>query len=130
MWYDNDIIMDNYFDCYVQLLGVHKSNDITNRNIASSVHKYYARVNSLLCDFRNVPCHVKAKLLSTYCLDLYGSQLWNFTSIDVQSFFVAWRISIRRLWKLPNTTHCLLLPHINDCISKEFVLEQRWVKFI
>ena len=25
------------------------------------------------------------KLLSTYCLDLYGSQLWNFSSIDVQS---------------------------------------------
>ena len=40
-----------------QLLGVHISNDITNyRNITSSVHKYYARVNSVLCDFRNVPC--------------------------------------------------------------------------
>ena len=58
-----------------QLLGVHISNDITNKNITSSVHKYYARVNSVLYDFRNVPCHVKAKILSTYCLDLYGSQL-------------------------------------------------------
>ena len=54
-----------------QLLGVHISNDITNRNNTSSVHKYYARVNSVLYDFRNVPCHVKAKLLSIYCLDLY-----------------------------------------------------------
>ena len=56
-----------------QLLGVHISNDITNRNITSSVRKYYARVNSVLCDFRNVHIHLKAKLLSTYCLDLYGS---------------------------------------------------------
>ena len=56
-----------------QLLGVHISNIITNKNITSSVHKYYARVNSVLYDFRNVPCHVKANLLSTYCLDLYGS---------------------------------------------------------
>ena len=27
-----------------QLLGVHILNDITNKNITSSVHKYYARV--------------------------------------------------------------------------------------
>ena len=29
---------------------------------------------------------IKAKLLSTYCLNLYRSQLWNFSSIDDQSF--------------------------------------------
>ena len=46
-----------------QLLGVHISNDITNKNITSSVHKYYARVNSVLYDFRNVPCHVKALIV-------------------------------------------------------------------
>ena len=40
---------------------------------------------------------IKAKLLSTYCLDLYELQLWNFSSIDAQSFIVAWRKSIGRL---------------------------------
>ena len=78
-----------------QLLGVHISNDITNRNITSSVREYCAIVNANVhvsnYDFRNVPCHVKEKLLSTYRLHLYGSQLWNYSSIDVQSFFVAWR---------------------------------------
>ena len=56
---------------------------------------------------KNVPCHdshVKSKLLATYCLDLYGSQLWNYSRHDVQSFYVAWRKTIRRLWKLPNTS--------------------------
>ena len=94
------------------------------------MYLYLTRVNSVLYDFRNVPCHVKAKLLSAYILDLNGSQLWNFNSTDVQSFFVAWRKSIRRLCKLPNTTHCLLLPHINDCILIEFVLGQRCAQFI
>ena len=28
---------------------------------------------------------IKSKLLASYCLDLYGSQLWNYSSIDVQS---------------------------------------------
>ena len=46
-----------------QLLGVHISNDITNTNIASSVHMYYVRANNVLYDFRNVPCHVKAVIV-------------------------------------------------------------------
>ena len=44
--------------------------------------------------------------------------------------YVAWRKTIRRLWKLPNTTHCSLLPSINDCIPIEIILEQRCAKFI
>ena len=113
-----------------QLLGVHLTKDISDKSIASTVHTFYGKVNSVLYDFKNVPCHVKSKLLATYCLDLYGSQLWNYSSIDVQSFYVAWRKTIRRLWKLPNTTHCSLLPSINDCIPIEIILEQRCAKFI
>ena len=79
-----------------QLLGVHLTEDISDKSIASTVHKFYGKVNSVLYDFKNVPCHVKSKLLATYCLDLYGSQLWNYSSIDVQSFYVAWRKTIRR----------------------------------
>ena len=52
-----------------QLLGMHLTNDISNKSIASTVHKFYGKVNSVLYDFNNVPCHVKSKLLATYCLD-------------------------------------------------------------
>ena len=63
-----------------QLLGVHLVNDIYNKSIASTVHKFYEKVDCILYDFKNVPCHVKSKLLATYCLDLYGSQLWSYSS--------------------------------------------------
>ena len=106
------------------LLGVHLTNDIPNKSIARTVHHFSGKINSVLYYFKNVPCHVKIQSLSTYCLDLYGSQLWNYSSIDVQSFYVAWPRTIRRLWKLPNTTHCLLLLSINDCILIENILEQ------
>ena len=66
----------DFMEC-TQLLGVHISNNIADRNITNIIHKFYAKVNSVMYDFRNVPCQVKANLLSTYCLDLYGSQLWN-----------------------------------------------------
>ena len=46
------------------------------------------------------------------------------------SAYVAWRKTIRRLWKLPNTFYCSLLSSNNDCISIDFVLEQCGAKFI
>jgi len=35
---------------------------------------------------------------------------------NVDSFCAAWRIGLRRIWKLPNTTHCSLLPVISHCL--------------
>ena len=64
-----------------QLLGVHLTKDISNKSIASTVHKFYGKVNSVLYDFKNVPCHVKSKLLATYCLDLYGSCSYGITAV-------------------------------------------------
>ena len=52
------------------LLGLHFTNHIFNKSIASTVHKLYGKVNSALYDFKNVPCNVKSKLLAIYCLDL------------------------------------------------------------
>ena len=78
--------------------------------------------NSVLYDFKDIPCDIKAKLLDSYCLDVYGSQLWNFSKHDVDMFFTAWRKSIQRLWKIPNTTQCNLLIVIN--------LERKCARFI
>ena len=45
-------------------------------SLHSSVQKFYCRVYSVLYDFKYIPCDVIAtKLLDSYCLDVYGSQL-------------------------------------------------------
>ena len=44
--------------------------------------------------------------------------------------FVAWRKVVRRIWKVPNTTHCNLLPTINSSLPIEIALEKRCAKFI
>ena len=58
--------MNTSIDCMecTQLFGAHISSDITNRNVTSIIDKFYANINRILYVFRNVPCHVKAKLLS------------------------------------------------------------------
>ena len=49
---------------------------------------------------------IKTKLISTYCMDLYGSQLWNYGTGYPETFYVAWRKVTRIIWKLPFRTHC------------------------
>ena len=58
---------------------------------------------------------IKSKLISTYCMDLYGSQLWNYGTGYPETFYVAWRKVTRLIWKLPFRTHCNLLHTINNC---------------
>ena len=47
------------------LLGVSVTSRIRERNVNSSVQKFYCRVNSVLYDFKGIPCDVKAKLLDS-----------------------------------------------------------------
>ena len=71
----------------------------------------------------------KSKLISTYCMDLYGSQLWNYGTGYPETFYVAWRKLTCLIWKLPFRTHCNLLHTINNCYPIEFILEKRVLIF-
>ena len=65
--------------------------------------------------------------MDTYCLDLYGLQLWKYSKNDVNAFYIAWRKVVRRIWKIQSTTHCNLLPAINKSLPIEFF---RCAKFV
>ena len=56
-----------------------------------------------------------------------GSQLWPFYDKSVKLFYVAW--TIRKLWALPNTTHCKYLHTINNSLPIDLMLEKRCLKF-
>ena len=59
----------------VDLLGVPVYADLKANHIHSNVQKLYCKVNSVSCDFKDIPSDVKSKLIDTYCLDLYDSSL-------------------------------------------------------
>ena len=63
-------------------------------------------------------------------MPLYGSVLWDLSHKDVDHFFTQWRKSIRKLFKLPYTTHCNLLCHICQDIPIEYQLFSRVNKFL
>ena len=59
----------------IQLLGINISTDIYDRHISSTVRHFYCRTNEVLFDFSSISYDIKSRLMSTYCLDLYGSSL-------------------------------------------------------
>ena len=85
--------------------------------------------NELRYDFKLSPSDVKSQLFFSFCLDAYGSQLWNFDSKMVEPYYVSWRKMIRLLWNLPCTTHCDFLSTINSYLPMDIALEKRCSKF-
>ena len=102
------------------------NNDVTDHNISKTSRKFYHKVNHKVNLYKNI----KSQLLSSYCLDAHGSQLWLFYDKSVKSFYVAWRRTIRKLWVLPNTTHCKFLHTITNSLPFDLMLEKRCLKFI
>ena len=72
-----------------------------------------------------------SKLFNSYCMNMYGSQLLKFNDMKaMESLYIGWRKSIRKIWKIPYITHCNLLHHINDCKPIDFIMESRCIKFM
>ena len=86
------------------LLGIYTSNDLSDKNVFHTVHKFKRKCNELRYDFKLLPSNVKSQLFSCFCLDAYGSQLWNLGSKMVVPYYVSWRKMVRLLWNLPRTT--------------------------
>ena len=100
------------------------------KSLERHINKFYSEVNLLMAQFGKAFASSRHKLFKSYCMSCYGSQLWDFSSNEVDKFFVAWRKAIRFLWKLPRKTHCSLLPLISCDPPIEFQLHRRFFKYI
>ena len=61
----------------------------------------------------------------------YGSPLWCFNDYkSVERFYIAWRKTIRRIWRIDKRTHNVLTSLINRCVPINLMLEKRCIKSI
>ena len=131
--YDNEIYFMGQKIDFVEkckFLGSVLCKDILDRDINSTIHTFYRKYNEIKLDFSMLSSELKSKLIDTYCMDLYGSNLWNFASGYVNKLYTAWRKAIRSIWKLPYITHCKFIHVINDTLPVDIILEKRCIKFI
>ena len=67
--------------------------------------------------------------LKFFCMSLYGSVLWDFSSKHVEMFYTTWRRCIRRLLGLPYRTHNNLLHLICNNIPVDGQFHLRFLNF-
>ena len=83
---------------------------------------FYKQVNMFKSKFKTIPSYIQAKLFVQYCSSFYGLQLLQ--GKHYNKLEVAWRKSLRKIWKLSPLTHCSLLV----CLSKGSCIRHMLIK--
>ena len=97
----------------------------------NAVNELYMRTNWLLSDFLFSECSTIFHLFNTYCMNIYGSPLRKYYDKNLlEVFYVAWRKSLRRVWRISNVTQNNLSPFIHNCNPIDVILEKRCIKFV
>ena len=86
-------------------LGNYVATDLRDNNITKHVCDLYQRSNNVISDFNACDSVTLDALHQTYCMHMYGCELWNLNCTYVSKFITAWRKIKRRIWNLPYTTH-------------------------
>ena len=109
-------------------LGNYISTDIADRNIVDSVYDLYQRSNWVISDFRVCDSSTLDSLHRSYCMHMYGCELWDLNRNYVKDFKVAWRKIKRRIWKLPYRTHNAIVHNLS--YNLDFQIDTKMIKFI
>ena len=88
------------------------------------------RTNQLLSSFGFIKGNVKRTLFNSFCMAVYGSQLWDYSINAPEAFYTAWRKCLRRIDGLPNKTHKIILPVLWDVKPIHVQLHKRFVNFV
>ena len=73
---------------------------------------------------------VKYKLFRSYCMAMYGCELWSLNNDQLDNLCLSWRKSLRQIWRLPRNTHSYLLPILSRCLPLFDEICARSMKFI
>ena len=71
-------------------LGNYISTDIHDRNIIANVCDLYQRSNSIITEFHGCDSETLDSSQSTFCMHMYGCELWNLTSSYIDKHSIVW----------------------------------------
>jgi hypothetical protein len=79
--------------------------------------------------FSKLDSFTKTKLLYAYCSSFYGSVLWDLQRIEIQRLCSAWRIALRKVWRVPRNTHCNIVAALSNRLPLYDELCNRTINF-
>ena len=106
--------------------------DTENTNVSlveDAIKKFNVSAHCLMSRFSNCNGTTKNKLFHQYCSAMYGSQLWDLTSVSVKKMCTRWRVAHRQILSLPFNTHSDILPLIVDNKPMDCMLDCRYLAF-
>ena len=101
------------------------TDELTDHAVREFNKSYYGFISK----FESCNTTAKNKLFHQYCCSMYGSQLWNMTSLKVRMLYTQWRKAHRQVLSVPYMTHCDLLPLIADNMPLESILDCKYISF-
>jgi hypothetical protein len=97
--------------------------------IQECTRDFYSKVNHVIAQISRANTQIKYKLFKSFCMPLYGCQIWDLSCKSIKSFYVAWRKCLRKLLQIPLRTHNALLHYICEDIPVDFQIFRRFIKF-
>jgi hypothetical protein len=118
-----------WVDCITHLGHILSSNCDDSNDIRKRMSDYVRQVNYFLAKFGHLSVIIKSKLFLNYCNSFYGCELWSLSHRLLTEFDTTWRKSVRRVWRLPYTTHNVLIPVFANGVNFRYILHQRFINF-
>ena len=88
--YNNNIVLKRIFILtHNYNLGNYISTNITDRHIIDNIYDLYLRSNRVISDFKVCDSSTLDSLHRTYCIHMYGSELWDLNCNNVKDIKVA-----------------------------------------
>ena len=114
----------------IKYLGYCISNNRTEPSVECIVKDFNKKFHSFIGDVECASSAVKCALFKNYCTSLYGALFCDMSSIHLERLCISWRKALRRIFKLPNRTHCRFLPIISNIDSVDVLIHRRFIKHL
>ena len=88
----------------------------------------YQRSHGLINEFCACDCITLDNLHRTYCMHMYGCELWNLNDKKIEVFRIAWRTIKLRIWTLPERAHNIIVYNLG--YNFDVCLDMRIIKFV
>ena len=115
---------------HINHLGHILNDNIFKLDSSKYVRDFYAQLNSFLSDFKVLGSDMRNHLFSKYCTAFYGTQLLPvYDKKTMNGLYVAWRIAMRRVWRVPWNTHNNMLPILAGVLPPNLCFDKRAIHF-
>ena len=104
--------------------------DIFYNDASKCVKDFYGQFNSFMSDFKFLGSNMRNYLFFKYCTAFYGSQFLPMYDMNIMNeLTVAWRLAVKKVWRIPWTTHSRILPILADSMPPNLIFEKRAIRF-